>query len=797
MFLVVSALGGVLAAGLIVPTAGVGAEAAKAVAEGVQSLPAELETPPQAEGSKVLMADGSVLTNFYDENRIYVTLDNIAPVMRQAQVAIEDNRFYQHGALDLKGTLRALVRTSAGNTQGGSTLTQQYVKLVLLDKAISSNDPEQIRAAQARTVARKVLELRYAIALEQRLTKDEILERYLNQAYFGEGAYGVEAAARRYFGSTAKKLTLDQAAMLAGLVRNPVTTNPIKAPKVAIERRNNVLTEMRKLGVITAAQEQQARKAGWDPAKVTKTVLGCANSKYPHLCNLVENTLKSLPAMGPDRETRTNRLYRGGLTIQTELDPTFQDAAQAAVSGFIVPTDPVIGVIVMIEPGTGLIKGMAQSRPKMGAAPGTFYNYAVERKNANGDPMGGTLGFSGGSTFKAFTLAAALEKGIPTSRTYNVERVRNWQGERFKSCQGTFRQRARYQVTGSAGVMDMYEGAKRSSNNYFIELEQDTGICEVTTMAAKLGLKSGLGYDLPAKYSGNPSFTLGTAEITPVSLATAYATFAARGKRCDPIIIKSAVDREGKAIPVPNGNCQQVIPEWIADTVNDVLQGPFNPGGTAAPANIPGYQIAGKTGTDDNAPTIWTMGYTPKLVGAAMITVDRAAPRFKGDRTPSLEGVRIAKGRLAGRSGAEAGGRIWKPAMRVALAKLGSSGRFVRPDAGQQPAAEWVTVPSCRGMSVSECRSTLRGAEFSTSVSEIASSRPEGTLLGLSPSRRAKKYSTIRVLVSAGPTKAPKPRTTITAVPVTPTTAPSQPAKPTKPAKPAKPTKAPTTKKGG
>lgn len=755
LFVAVSVLGGVLVAGLAVPTASVAAELSKAGATAIQAIPKEVETPPPAEGSKVLMQGGEVLTNFYDENRVYVPLSEISPNMRLAQISVEDRRFYEHGAVDLRGTLRALVQTSSGNTQGGSTLTQQYVKLALIDKAVADNDKEALAAANDRTFSRKLLELRYAIALEERLSKDDILERYMNLSYYGAGAYGVEAAARRYFSSTAKDLTLGQSAMLAGLVRNPATTDPINHEKLAIERRNNVLDVMLGQKVITQQQYDEARAETFDRSKITQTAHGCVASEFPHLCSVVEKTLLQMDSLGPDRETRRSLLNRGGLTIETQIDPRTQRAAQEAVSKYIYPNDPVIGVMVMIEPGTGLIKGIAQSRPEIGNGPGqTYWNYGMEPN------LGGAEGYKGGSTFKMFTLAAAINKGFPTSRSYDSPKEREWKGEVFRTCDSDVKVTKPWGVTnaGGAGEFNMYTGAKYSVNNYFVALEQDVGLCEVTQMAEKLGLKlSGTTF---AK-AQLPSFTLGAAEISPISLANAYATIAARGKRCEPIIVKSAVSKDGKNYEVPSANCQQVIPEGVADTVADVLRGPFQ-GGTASAANIPGYNIAGKTGTDTGTPTIWTVGMTPQLAGAAMITVDGKADRYKNLRPEkrSLTGAMIRNNtyRLRGSSGGEAGAGIWKPAMTVALQGL-ERGNFVKPGA-ERATGETVDVPSCSGKSLNDCRSLLQEAGFGTSIVKVENAKKAGTFLGISPRSKAPKFSSIRLLVSSGPK--PKPSTPAT-----------------------------------
>ena len=263
MFAIVSVLAGVLVAGLFVPYAGLAGMGSKAAAAELNSLPTELATPTPPTRSTVYMANGKVLAYFYDENRIPVALDKIAPIMRQAQLAIEDHRYYEHGALDVKGTLRALVRnsTSDAGTQGGSSITQQYVKMVQIEACQTKGSSAAatrkcVEDARAPTMERKVRELRYAIALEKRLTKDQILSNYLNIAYYGSGTYGVEAAARHYYNTSAAKLTLPQAAMLAGLVQNPDANNPMNNKAAALERRDVVINRMSELGLITAGAGQ-------------------------------------------------------------------------------------------------------------------------------------------------------------------------------------------------------------------------------------------------------------------------------------------------------------------------------------------------------------------------------------------------------------------------------------------------------------------------------------------------------------------------------------------------------------
>ncbi len=707
MFVLVSVLGGVLVAGLFVPTTGLVTETAKSVALAMNNIPEELEVGPPSEGSKVLMADGQVLTQFFDQNRKNVTLDNIAPIMRQAQVGIEDQRFYQHGALDLRGTLRALVRSSSGSAQGGSTLTQQYVKLALLYDAQSRNDTAGVEAANSRTVNRKILEMRYAIALEKKLTKDQILERYLNIAYFGDGAYGVEAAANHYFGVSAKDLSLPQAAMLAGIVRNPVTTNPVVNVAAATERMRNVLDRLVEINVIKQADADAAKQFKFDKTKVVPNPSrSCTASKYPHLCDYVYRVLKTLPSLGANPTDRVTTLNRAGLTIQTEIDPRFQDAAQESVSGFVAPTDPVNAVMNIVQPGTGLIKAMAQSKPEIGNGPGqTFYNYSASTS------LGGAGGIEGGSTFKAFTLTAAMLLNAQDPTQFDPINLRIFSdynhtftlADDWKGCAGPVHVNWS-PTTAESGNWNMYDGATESSNTFFTQLEQRVGVCNVVKAAELLGLKraddanletgllpNGKSLDnLGSRADGmSPTFTLGNVPATPLSLVTAYATLAARGMRCDPIILKSITDAKSRTYAVPSANCQQVIPQGVADRVNDILHGPFSWWGTAEKAMIDGYLISGKTGTQKNATTILTNGYTPDLAGSALITVDSKHPEAKALKAATgnyqvegltIHGTNVKTGyTLQGKSGTEAGGQIWKPAMQAALALTPAHTQFVRP----------------------------------------------------------------------------------------------------------------------
>ncbi|HEX5334614.1 MAG TPA: transglycosylase domain-containing protein [Propionicimonas sp.] len=775
MFIVVAFLGGLLAAGLIVPVAGMATATGTGMVESLDNLPTELETPPQPERSRLLNADNSVLAYFYDENRIYETLDKIAPIMQQAQVAIEDHRFYEHGALDLTGTLRALVRSSQGNTQGGSSLTQQYVRLVLVEIADENNDATAKAAATENTIARKIRELRYAIALEKKVSKDKILEGYLNIAYYGDGAYGVEAAAKHYFNTSAAKLTLAQAAMLAGLVRNPVATNPVDHTPQAIERRNTVLDRMAELTdasgapLITAQQLAEAKAEPFDKKKVTESRLGCANSKFPFICDYALDVLKQqATSLGTTPKERLNAVYRGGLTITTQIDPKAQRQAQRVLSKRVSPRDPAIGVIVMMEPDTGLIRAMAQSRPVMGLnwrQGQTFYNYAVGRSMHGGD------GFQGGSTFKAFVAAAALQNGYGTSTTYRVGRSRNYKGEIFSSCAGSFKVQSKWVVDGpEVGNYNMWNGTSQSVNNYFVPLEQAVGLCPVTKMAKAVGLQLASGKDVVKEFNNIASFTLGSAEVTPLSMVTAYGTFANRGVRCNPSIIKSIKNKKGDELDKPEAGCKKVMDQGVADAVNKIFQGPFT-SGTLTRSRIYGTTLAGKTGTVPSNKAAWTVGYTPDLVTAAVISYDNG-PRFKKywkNHRGYLHGIVLPKSKtyLSG-FGSDAGWMLFKPAMTYALKDINKNTPFNNPPQSVLN-GDTVDVPSCSGRGPSSCAALLHAAGFSTYYSkQYHPTIPSGGLIGTSGGGSAGKGSQIAIYVSKGPEPAPPVEPTPTPTPTKP-----------------------------
>ena len=687
VLLVGSVFAGVLVSLLAVPSMLVATGMVNTTAEEWNNVALDLVTPPQQLASKVYMADGSLLATFSDEYREYVTLDKIAPLMQKAQVAIEDKRFYEHGAIDPIG----LFRTAIGHLlhqseRGASSITQQYVKLVRIQVAQQNKDKVAEQQATALTLSRKIVEMRYAMALEKQLTKDQILERYLNIAYYGGHAYGVQAAAFHYFNTTAADLTLPQAAVLAGLVQAPSAYDPTQNLEAATSRRNTVLTVMAEpdVAAITPAQAKEA-KASPIELNVQSIANGCYTARYPFICQYVQNTLLGdamAPSLGltanSSQDARQTAINEGGYSIYTIIDPVAQDQTQEAVSSKVDPRDPVIGVAVLVQPSTGQIIAMAQSRPVMGydtLAGETFKNYAV------GTDMGGMEGFQTGSTFKIFTLANAISLGVQFDTMYDTPASMNYQGRVFQSCAGPFTQTRRYPVAGGGGIINLLTGTANSVNNYFVQLEMDTGICGAVRMAQAAGVTLAMpttgvnGYSGPpstdlltTQYDYAPSFTLGVAYVSPLTMASAYATFANNGMHCDPVILASMKDASGKDVPVPSANCKQTIDPNVVAGVDVALQGVIAHG-TGTVARVPGgWPQAGKSGTTDGPISLSFAGYTPHVAGFAIIAIDNQDTGFWNGRAKNMSHLTLpfSKTYLRG-TGAPDAGQIWKAAMGAAL----------------------------------------------------------------------------------------------------------------------------------
>jgi membrane peptidoglycan carboxypeptidase len=741
-------IAGVLAALIAVSAVGLVGMSARNASNWFRALPSDLRTPPIPQRSVVLAADGSTLATFYYENRVDVPIAQVSPVMRRAIVAIEDTRFYEHGGLDIKATVRAMVDdlVSGQVEQGGSGITQQYVKNLLIETASTAAAKQ---AAQAETPARKIRELRYAVAVENELTKDQILQDYLNIAYFGDGAYGVEAAARHYFGVHASRLTLAQAALLAGIVRYPLAYDPTSHPGQSVQRRNVVLARMAQIGQIDQAQLAAAEQAPIG-LHVTATPNGCVESGAPFFCDYVQDEILTNPIFGATQAARKLLLQRGGLTISTTLDPRMQKAAQHAVNDRVPPKNPShkAAAEVLIQPGTGQIKALAVDRAMGNSAePGKVWvDFAADTDH------GSSEGMQAGSTFKIFTLAAALDQGMPFGARLSAPN--EFEPTGYTDCQGrpvgdptTMLGNA---ADGEGGrTFSLLTGTWNSVNTFFLNLERKVGLCATVKMAQRLGMRRADGSPLQQV----ASFTLGPNTVSPVRLAAAYAAFAARGKYCSPIAIARITNATGKPIAVPNADCHQAVRKGVADAVNHVLQGVLT-SGTAAGEGI-GRPAAGKTGTVDDYSSAWFAGYTPDLASAVWV----GDPR--GGYAHPLRDLCLG-GRCYGEVfGADIPAPIWHDTMEAAL-------RGVAADDFHEPPSKYysegsgldlTTVSDVRGLSVSAAEAKLRavGLDPVVSYTEVRSGTyAKGKVADTDPGpgSRVEPGSTVTIHVSKG--KKPK-----------------------------------------
>ena len=741
-----SMLAGLLTAGLFMPVVGAAGQATRVGLGFFEALPVDIPTTQMSQQSRILWSDGTPMATFYYQNRVLVPLDQVSPEMRKAIVAIEDYRFYDHNGADPVGIARALVSNSLGNDeQGASTLTQQWVKTVLLYEALTNNDEKQIRALQTPDKGRKIREIKLAVAAERKYSKDQILENYLNIALFGDGQYGVQMASRHFLSKNASELTLPDAALLAGIVRSPTFYDPTDHPDRAQSRRNVVLDRMLELDIITQEEHDAAVALPiTEQLKFEDTTNGCqyADRDAGFFCDYVTKVILNDPAFGPDRAARQRLLYRGGLTITTTLDPQRQQAAQQAVDTYLNNTDSVGGAISSVDSTNGHIVAMAQNRvfapqTDAGVEGGGALNYNVDQAH------GGGLGFQPGSTYKAFTLATWLSKGHSLNETVNANH-RRFNIARFNarcddgSLGGTYS--PRNSEGHGRGQMTVLNATEDSVNTAYMSMAYKLDLCDIRDTATALGVKTGDGQELPY----NPATVLGAREVTPLSMAGAFGGFANNGTYCTPIAIVSVTDSTGAQLPKPEANCHQVLEPEVAAQVSQALNVALTRG---TGKRIPGIGrvAAGKTGTTNRSTETWFVGYTPQgLSTAAWVGTPNNRPK-------SLNGARFG-GRGHGRVyGATVAGPMWARYMGPAVSGMpAGSFQAVGPRARDD---EQVTVPRVVGRTEEEARGLLQeqGLQAGATVEIDGASEP-GTIIGTSPrsGSRVTGGTEVRILVSNG-----------------------------------------------
>ncbi len=615
-YLGLSALAGLLVAGLMLPAVSLAGAGVGVGQDMLDRMPDELPTEPVSVPSTIVSEDGQVLATFYAENRTPVTLDQVSDHMEHAIVAIEDARFFQHEGVDARGLVRAAVHNATSDsTQGASTLTQQYVNQLLINSQQIRGD-SRLTISGNKNVSDKVKEIKLAVAAEKQMSKEQILEGYLNITLFQGRAYGVEAASQYVFGKPAAELESWEAATLAGMVQSPTGYNPSRNPEGTTNRRDTVLRAMRNNGYLS---EEELQHALAQPLEVVMKGVpsGCLNAEFgAYFCDYVERQVLADPTFGPDVLSRRALLDRGGLTIRTTLNTELQKSAED-ITRRAIPNDEAYGAgqaLVSLEPGTGNIRTMAQNteyaiKDELGR---TTLNLNAERE------WGGGAGFQAGSTLKPFVALAWLRNGNHLVDTVDASRNLYPAGTRFQaSCRpggyvsiGTD-WNINNVVDGLVKRDRIDEGIFWSVNTPTVATAYQMDLCDITNLTTQLGIRRAI--DGSPLQPDEPTFLLGSDSVAPLSLAGAYAALAANGLYCEPRAILEVTDTTGNQYDVGEPTCTQVVaPEHVAE-LTPVLR--HHAGYNLAPDGA-GYEFAGKSGTNNNNSSTWFVGYTTELATA-------------------------------------------------------------------------------------------------------------------------------------------------------------------------------------
>ena len=715
------------------------------------------KAPALSQTSFMYAADGTLITSLHAaEDRVVVPTNKIPDVMRDAVVAIEDKRFYAHHGIDVPALLRAAYvdATSGRIVEGGSTITQQYVK--------------QTYVGDEDTLERKLREAYLAWQLEDKLTKDEIITRYLNTVYFGNGAYGIQAAAETYFRRPAPKLTLAQAALLAGLIRAPNDYDPIAHPNVAKRRRNQVLESMAELGSIDDAQLAHAEAL---PVHLRLTRGTEQHYLAPYFVDYVKDWFLSNPRFGKSVQERYDLLFKGGLRIATTIEPRFQQQAETAIHSILLYQNDPYAAMTAIDPRTGYIVAMVGGRD---------YWSDRDRFARINLASGGTTGRQAGSSFKPFALVAALEHGISRSQMFDGSSVAIPLGNGTVWTPGNAE-------GGSYGSISMESATINSVNVAYVNIERAigdgniyVGARRVVDTAERLGIRCCTRTTSPRKpLAAVPSAVLGTNEVNTVEMASAYGTLATGGLHTNPTPVSSVTTADGTVLYRAPSRSEAVVSSSVVSTADQILQRVVLEG-TGTAANIGRPQI-GKTGTAQNYSDAWFVGAIPQLVAAVWVG-------FPQGQIPMCCG----RTRIDPVYGGTWPAQIWRAFMVNAtahmpkkpfpttdvqyvsisiditqgcLANQYTPPQNIRTDqyvVGTEPklkvckepsSYQMLTVPSVVGLRREQAVAALRGVGFTVRVRyDASSSERPGSVIGQDPSGgdRAMQTSTVTITVAGG-----------------------------------------------
>ncbi|MEU4801192.1 transglycosylase domain-containing protein [Actinosynnema sp. NPDC023587] len=767
-------LAGVLLAGMMFPVIGSLGLVSNRASDTVDSISADLVTTDPPLISTITDKDGAPIAYLYDQYRVLVPPDKIAASMKAALVSVEDRRFYEHEGVDWRGTIRAGLTNqfSGAVTQGASTLTQQYVKNYLVHVVARNNQVEQ-QKAQEQTIARKAREARIALQLERKLGKDEILARYLNVVPFGSTIYGIAAASQAYFNTTPEALTVPQAAMLAGMVNSPSALNPEVFPEKALERRNQVIDKMVENDKLSRDAAEAAKKEPLGLADPVRTPPnGCvgAGPENGFFCSYAVTYLER-------NGFSLEQLKNGGYTIQTTLDRGITSQAKVAAEGQVgKDTEGVANAMAIVRPGRDKHEVVALVANR-------DYGLKADQFQTTYDlPSGVENKFGAGSIYKVFTAAAALEKGMGidnTMATPNSYVSRVFKGGGAK-CPGTGEPDTRWYCLGNSSSgyppqMSLQTALQTSPNTGFVILEEQLGMDPVVDMASRLGMRetmatniAGTRPDPKAKdkqlrisqtefykaNGGNASFTLSPAPVSTLELANVAATVMSGGVWCPPTPIAKVLDRNGKAVPVNEAPCEQVVAEGLANGLATGMSKDDQGSGTAAAAarNAKWSRpMLGKTGTTEDYKSAAFIGATPDFAASVQTFNDGTNPR----------GICVNGGppRLCGNGdiyGGTVPARTWFDTMTKV--HEGLPVRDLPPvEERYRKGGKEIQIPEVVGKQVNDATRVLEEAGYKVTTSNRNSEQPKGTVVSQTPRGSALRGTVVTLFVSTGYVPPPQP----------------------------------------
>lgn len=651
-YIVLCVTGGIVASLLFVPAVFGANTVAKAVIPSLQVEGIDFDVTSLPQQSRMYASDGSLIATFYSQNRVVVPIKDVSEYMQKAIVAREDRRFFEHSGVDVQGVMRAFIQTYVlkRDMQGGSSLTQQYVKNVLMVQAREDNDPIAEYHAQESTIARKLREMLIAVQMEKMYSKPEILQGYLNIAQFGSNnLYGVETAAQRYFNVHAKDLNLVQSATIAAITKNPAGLDPSipENQEDSENERNIVLKLMLDQGLIEQAEYDEAVNIPLvDTLNIQSVNQGCQSAgNAGFFCSYVTTKILNSEEFGETEADRQKLLNEGGLDIYTTMDVNANNAAMQAANDTIPASDPsgLEVMIAAIKPGTGEVLGFGINRTydATDAAASdqtkTSMNYMVDQVD------GGGWGVQVGSTWKPINMVAwmqqgrSINEGLRTSTSYPLSSF---------SCNNYSFANTNWKVENSGGGTVSPEtplqGLIRSHNTTQASMASQIGLCAIADAAKALGYHNSpaSAMDVYSDNSFNAPMTIGAVQASPLTMANVYATLGANGVACTPIAMTRVTDKNGDEIDVPQADCHQAIDPEIAQTTAYALnQGVVTAGGEAATTQLDnGRKTFAKTGTNENTYML-TAGFVPNVVSAFVAVGDAQDPLNNTFDNKTINGV--------------------------------------------------------------------------------------------------------------------------------------------------------------